>query len=158
MDFAKWSRLLTKYLTENHEPDFGDLSKFEKKLFETKTWADVRETKIWKITIAKNAWLYRSKNFAKNQNPDLQDSKRQFETQLNFWNCLKDLTQVLANGLRYPRWGGRRNAVRNGKMLRRRKRLGIAPESPASGARFVGTLLEWKTRLHILKLLANQSV
>jgi len=28
-----------------------------------------------------------------------------------------------------------------GKMLRRRKRLGIAPESPASGARFVGTLL-----------------
>jgi len=25
-----------------------------------------------------------------------------------------------------------------GKMLRRRKRLGIAPESPASGARFVG--------------------
>jgi hypothetical protein len=28
-----------------------------------------------------------------------------------------------------------------GKMLRRRKRLGIAPESPASGARFVGQLL-----------------
>jgi len=25
-----------------------------------------------------------------------------------------------------------------GKMLRRRKRLGIAPDSPASGARFVG--------------------
>ena len=25
-----------------------------------------------------------------------------------------------------------------GKMLRRRKMLGIAPESPASGARFVG--------------------
>jgi hypothetical protein len=44
----------------------------------------------------------------------------------------------LPNGLRYPRWGGRRDAVRLGKMLRRRKRLGIAPESPASGARFVG--------------------
>jgi len=28
---------------------------------------------------------------------------------------LKDLTQVLANGLRYPRWGGRRNAVKLGK-------------------------------------------
>ena len=28
-----------------------------------------------------------------------------------------------------------------GKMLRRRKRLGIAPESPASGARCVG--LQW---------------
>ena len=27
----------------------------------------------------------------------------------------KDLTQVLANGLRYPRWGGRRDAVRLGK-------------------------------------------
>jgi hypothetical protein len=31
-----------------------------------------------------------------------------------------------------------------GKMLRRRKLLGIAPESPASGARFVGTLLTIK--------------
>jgi len=28
-----------------------------------------------------------------------------------------------------------------GERIRRRKRLGIAPESPASGARFVGTLL-----------------
>ena len=26
-------------------------------------------------------------------------------------NQPKDLTQVLANGLRYPRWGGRRDAV-----------------------------------------------
>ncbi len=31
-----------------------------------------------------------------------------------------------------------------GKMLRRRKMLGIAPESPASGARFVGQCL-WET-------------
>jgi len=31
-----------------------------------------------------------------------------------------------------------------GKMLRRRKRLGIAPESPASGARFVGLLYDCK--------------
>jgi len=29
-----------------------------------------------------------------------------------------------------------------GKMLRRRKMLGIAPESPASGARFVGQFLQ----------------
>ena len=29
-----------------------------------------------------------------------------------------------------------------GKMLRRRKMLGIAPESPASGARFVGQVLQ----------------
>jgi len=28
-----------------------------------------------------------------------------------------------------------------GKMIRRRKMLGIAPESPASGARFVGQFL-----------------
>jgi hypothetical protein len=34
-----------------------------------------------------------------------------------------------------------------GKMLRRRKMLGIAPESPASGARFVGRFLLCKTRL-----------
>ena len=42
-------------LTENHEADFGDLSKFEKKLFEPKTWADFEEIKIWKIATAKNA-------------------------------------------------------------------------------------------------------
>ncbi len=51
-------------------------------------------------------------NFAKNQNPDLQDSKRQFENQFYFWNCLKDLMQVLANGLRYPRVGGRGQCLR----------------------------------------------
>jgi len=43
-----------------------------------------------------------------------------------------------ANGLRYPRWGGAAGRRPTGEMLRRRKRLGIAPESPASGARFVG--------------------
>ena len=32
-----------------------------------------------------------------------------------------------------------------GKMLRRRKMLGIAPDSPASGARFVGRFLLCKT-------------
>jgi len=37
-----------------------------------------------------------------------------------------------------------------GKMLRRRKRLGIAPESPASGARFVG-------RVYGGRLFANYS-
>jgi len=31
-----------------------------------------------------------------------------------------------------------------GKMLRRRKRLGIAPESPASGARFVGQFFAYR--------------
>ena len=33
-----------------------------------------------------------------------------------------------------------------GKMLRRRKMLGIAPDSPASGARFVGQRLCWATK------------
>jgi len=31
-----------------------------------------------------------------------------------------------------------------GKMLRCRKRLGIAPESPASGARFVGQFFAYR--------------
>ena len=44
----------------------------------------------------------------------------------------------LPNGLRYLRWGCGRRSRPTGKMLRRRKMLGIAAESPASGARFVG--------------------
>jgi len=48
------------------------------------------------------------------------------------------LIQRAPNGLRYPRWGGGRRSRPTGKMLRRRKRLGIAPESPASGGRVRG--------------------
>ena len=77
-------RLAYQNLNENHEAYFGDLSRFDPKLFEPKIWADFQETKTWKITTAKNVWLYWSRTFAKNQNPDLQDSKRQFETQLIF--------------------------------------------------------------------------
>jgi hypothetical protein len=40
------------------------------------------------------------------------------------------------NGLRYPRWGGRRNAVRL-ENAEARKMLENAAESPASGARCV---------------------
>ena len=39
-------------------------------------------------------------------------------------------------------WAAERRPT--GKMLRRRKRLGIAPESPASGARFVSPLFTEK--------------
>ena len=46
-----------------------------------------------------------------------------------------------ANGLRYLRWGCGRRSRPARKMIRREKRLEIAAESPASGARFVGTLL-----------------
>jgi hypothetical protein len=72
----------------------------------------LKQTKIWKIATAKNARLYRTRNFAKNPNLDLQDSKRQLETQLIFENRTKDLLQVLANGLRYPRVGGRGQCLR----------------------------------------------
>ena len=71
-------------LTENHEANFRDLSKFDPKLFEQKTWLNFEANKILEITTAKNAWLYWTRNFAKNRNLDLQDSKRQFETQLIF--------------------------------------------------------------------------
>ena len=40
-----------------------------------------------------------------------------------------------------------------GKMLRRRKRLGIAPESPASGARFVSPFLINRLRMPIFYML-----
>ena len=99
-------------LTENHETNFRDLRKFEKKLLEQKPWADFRETKTWETATAKEARLDWSRNFAKNQNLDLQDSKRQFEEQLIFENWPKDWKQVLANGLRYLRWGGDGEAVR----------------------------------------------
>ena len=109
--FAKRNRLLTKTWPKNREANFRDLSKFDTKLFEQKTWADFEERKTWKISTAKNAKLYWTRKLAKNQNPDLQDSKRRFETNLIFWNYLKDLLQVLANGLRYLRWGGDGEAV-----------------------------------------------
>ena len=69
---------------ENLEADFRDLSKFDTNLFETKTWVDFQEIKTWEITTAKNARLDWARNFAKNQNPDLQDSERQFNRQDNF--------------------------------------------------------------------------
>ena len=54
-DFVKWNHLLTKTLPENHEANFGNLSKFDTKLFEPKTWADFRETKTLQTAAAKNA-------------------------------------------------------------------------------------------------------
>jgi hypothetical protein len=42
----------------------------------------------------------------------LQDSKRQFETQLDFAKRPKDLTKHTPNGLRYPRVGGRGQCLR----------------------------------------------
>ncbi len=38
----------------NHEADFSDLSKFDLKLFEQKTWADFEANKIFEITTAKS--------------------------------------------------------------------------------------------------------
>jgi len=43
-----------------------------------------------------------------------------------------------------PALGRGRRSRPTGKMLRRRKLLEIAADSPASGARFVGTLLLWQ--------------
>jgi len=43
-----------------------------------------------------------------------------------------------ANGLRYPRWGGRTVTPSAWKNDKARKLLEISPDSPASGARFVG--------------------
>jgi len=54
-------------------------------------------------------------------------------------------TDLMPNGLRYWRWGGRRNAVQTEKTNSVEKCLKMAPESPASSARFVGTLFDCKT-------------
>ncbi len=41
-------------LNENHEADFGDLRKFDPKLFEPKTRADFEANKILEIATAKS--------------------------------------------------------------------------------------------------------
>ena len=76
--------LLAKTLIENLEVSFRDLSQFDTKLFEPKTRADFETNKILETATAKNARFYWTRNFAKNQNPNLEDSKCQFETQLIF--------------------------------------------------------------------------
>ena len=61
-------------LTENLEANFRDLRRFDTKLFEQETWANFEERKTWEIATAKNARLYWSRDFSKNQNFDLEDS------------------------------------------------------------------------------------
>jgi len=82
------------------------------KLCGKRTKANFRECQTWKIATAKNADFLRTRNFAKKPNLDLKDSKRQFKNQLNFGNWMKGLMQALANGLRYPRVGGRGQCLR----------------------------------------------
>jgi hypothetical protein len=48
------------------------------------------------------------------------------------------LCKTAAERFALPALGRAAERRPTGKMLRRRKMLGIAPESPASGARFVG--------------------
>jgi len=48
------------------------------------------------------------------------------------------LLRTAAQRFALPALGRAAERRPTGKMLRRGKRLGIAPESPASGARFVG--------------------
>jgi len=49
--------------------------------------------------------------------------------------------QGVAQRFALPALGRAAERRPTGKMLRRRKMFGIAPESPASGARFVGRIL-----------------
>ena len=62
--------------------------------------------------------------------------------------------QETAQRFALPALGQGRRSRPTGKMKRRVTLPEIAAESPASGARFVGTLLLCKT-LHALKLLTN---
>ena len=140
-DFAKWNRLPAKTLPENLETDFRDLRKFDTNLFETKTWVDFQEIKTWEITTAKNARLDWARNFAKTKTLICKTQNANLTDKIILKNQPKDLTQVLANGLRYLRWGGGRRSRPTGKMKRRRKLLEMCAESPASGARFVRLFL-----------------
>ena len=114
-NYAKWNCLLTETLTENLEANFRSLSQFEAKLFEQKSWANFEANKVLEIATAKNTRIYWARYFAKSRNPDLQDSKRQFVTNLIFAKHPKDLTKQTPNGLRYLRVGGRGFCLGAGK-------------------------------------------
>jgi len=69
-----------------------------------------------------------------------------------------DFTEYfVARGERFalPALGRAAGRRPTGKMLRRRKRLGIAPESPASGARFVRRRL---CQIRFQELLASNAL
>ncbi len=58
-------------LTEKHEADFRNLRKFDTKLLNKKPEPILKQAKIWKIATAKDAKLYRTRNFAKKPSLDL---------------------------------------------------------------------------------------
>jgi len=60
----------------------------------------------------------------------------------NFSRKIYTLSSASAQRFALPALGRAAGRRPTGKMIRRRKRLGISPESPASGARFVGHGLE----------------
>ena len=109
-DFAKWNRLPAKTLTENHEADFRDLSQFEMKLFEPKTWANFQADKIWKITTAKRLDLNKTENLLKPETWFWRLKLNLNETQ--FWKKTQRFFPTgHTNGLRYLRWGEDGEAV-----------------------------------------------
>ena len=84
------------FLNQKHEPIF-------------------KKPKLGKLPTLKTPDFIEAETFAKNQNPNLQDSKRQFVTDLFFAKNPKDLTKQTPNGLRYLRWGGDGEAVQTEK-------------------------------------------
>jgi hypothetical protein len=98
-------------LTENLEADFGDLSQFDPKLLNKKDEADFEANKILKITAAKNADFCKPETLAKTKTLICKTQNANLKRNLFLKNQPKGLTQVLANGLRYLRWGGDGEAV-----------------------------------------------
>jgi len=133
--------MLTETQTKNHEVRFSDSTKNNLKIFWRKKvyWTKKPEFENLLATNQTKRW------FAKM--PPL-------KTNLNFWANFKT-NIVIQRWFRFCSWATQRFALPalgraaerrpTGKMLRRRKLLEIAAESPASGARFVGQWL-WRTR------------
>ena len=73
---------------QNRNANFGNLSKFEAKLFEQKTWANFQANKIWNSPPLKDS-TQTNQNFFKTRNLIL-------KTQLKLeWNLILKKTQMV---------------------------------------------------------------
>ena len=94
---------------QNRNANFGNLSKFEAKLFEQKTWANFQANKIWNSPPLKDS-TQTNQNFFKTRNLILK-TQTQLEQNLIFEKTQRFFPTGHTNGLRYLRWGGDGEAV-----------------------------------------------
>ena len=73
-DFAKWNRVPAKTLNKTLKPIVETWANLTRNYLSKNHEPILKQTKIWKITTAKETWLSWTWNFIENQNPNLKDS------------------------------------------------------------------------------------